>query len=176
MALPFIPEFVVVTTALIAKLAGCEAGSGAPCLLGPSSAGDIIRGALETGSGLGHGFSMGLAAVWLAVCCFLVTQGWTRLSSRLLLAFALTIICAFAPYFGPMLSISRLGNANCGVDESGQPCRIYGSNLTESVYGAVKLGENIFEGAPIALAIFVGYVVLALVSHFRSEREATSTS
>jgi hypothetical protein len=220
--LPFIPEFVIITTSLVAEWSGCRASDNSACVFrwggesktasestsagqsksssdiksadepkpaaepksadesrsdGKSkqvddsgSAGGIIRDALEAGTTVGHRFSEGLAAVWLIVCCILVTRGWTGLSSRLLLVFVLSVICAFAPYFGPMLSIDHLKNANCGVDKSGLPCRIYGSNLTDAAYGAVDLGEQILEGAGIVLAVFVSYLVLAIVMHVRASR------
>jgi hypothetical protein len=152
--LPFLPEVVIIATSLVAGLSGCQAAGNTACEF--KSAGDVIRHALETGISVGHRFSEGFAAVWLIVCCILVTRGWTRLSSRLLLVLVLSVICAFAPYFGPMLSIDHLKNVNCGVDKSGLPCKIYGSNLTDAAYNAVDLGEKIFEGARIVLAVFVG--------------------
>ncbi len=172
MVLPFLPEFVIIATSLIAKISGCQAAGNTPCAFG--SAGDVIRHALEAGTSVGHRFSEGVAAVWLIVCCALVTRGWTRLPSRLWLVALLSIICAFVPYFGPMLSIDHLRNVDCGVDKSGLPCKIYGSNLTDAAYNAVDLGEKIFEGAGIVLAVFVSYIILAIVLHIRGNRRAAA--
>lgn len=172
--LPFLPELVIIVTSLVAELSGCQVADSKACQFEP--AGNIIRHALDAGTTVGHRFSEGYAAVWLIVCCILVTRGWTGVLSRLLLILLLSVICAFAPYFGPMLSIDHLKNANCGVDKSGLPCKIYGSNLTDAAYNAVDLGEEIFKGAGIVLAVFVGYVFVAIVMHLRARRRAAAVS
>jgi hypothetical protein len=171
-ALPFVPELVILATSGLARLSGCDAGSDVVCRIGPSSAAAIIRNALEAGSIVGARFGDGLAAVWLAACCVLVTLGWSHLWSRLLLAFVIALVCAFVPYFGPMLSIDHLINPNCLPNEGGVgPCMIYGGNVGSVAHDAVRLGWRIIEGAPVALGIFVVYAVVAFGMYLYSKRK-----
>jgi hypothetical protein len=165
--LTFLPEIIILATSILAKMMGCQTGSEVTCTIGPSSAGDIIRNALKAGSFVGFRFSDGLAALWLALACFLVSKGWTRLSSRLLLAFIVTLICAFVPYFGPMLSIGYLVNPNCNPNEGGiGPCMIYGGNIDSVAHDTVRLAWRMIDGAPIALGIFVVYAIVLIGVRF----------
>jgi hypothetical protein len=169
--LPLIPELVIFATSLLAQILGCTPGSEAVCTIGPGSAAGIIRNALKAGSFLGFRFSDGLAAVWLILGCWLATLGWTRLRSRLLLAFALTMVCAFVPYFGPMLSIDHLINPKCLPNEGGVgPCMIYGGNIGAVAHDTERLVWRIIAGAPIALVIFVVYAITAIWIHLRSRK------
>lgn len=169
LALPFLPELVILLTSFFAAISGCHPGSSAPCELGLGSAAEIIRHALTAGYLVGSRFGDGLAALWLASCCGLVTLGWTGLWSRLLLAFAISAVCAFAPYFGPMLSISHLVNPRCTPNEGGVgACIVYGGDLGGVAHQVVGLGWRIIEGAPIAVGIFVAYAIVAVIIHLRA--------
>lgn len=172
-ALTFLPEIVVLATSAVAKLKGCQAGSNVTCEIGPSSAGEIIRSALEAGSFVGLRFSDGLAAIWLTLGFFLIWKGWMRLSSRLLLGLAISLVCAFVPYFGPMLSIGSLVNPNCNPNEGGVgPCMIYGGNIGVVAHDTVRLAWRIADGAPIALGIFGIYAIAVIGVQLISRRVA----
>jgi hypothetical protein len=169
-ALPLIPELVIFATSMLAQVLGCTPESEAVCTIWPSSAAAIIRNALKAGSLLGFRFSDGLAAIWLILCYCLVTLGWSRLRSRVLLAFALSMVCAFVPYFGPMLSIDHLINPKCLPNEGGVgPCIIYGGNIGAVAHDTERLVWRVIAGAPIALAIFVVYVTIAFWAYLRSK-------
>ncbi|MBR1179542.1 hypothetical protein JQ617_36645 [Bradyrhizobium sp. KB893862 SZCCT0404] len=170
--LPFLPELVILLTSLFAELWGCRPGSDTGCSIG-SSAAEIIRHALDAGFVVGSRFGDGLAVLWLAACCWLITQGWPRLWSRLLLAFAVSLVCAFVPYFGPMLSISHLVNPKCSPNEGGVgDCIVYGGDVGGVAHQVVGLGWRILEGAPIAIGIFVLYAIVAVVADLRARRQA----
>jgi len=169
--LPFVPEIAILATSALTRLSGCDASGHVVCRIGPSAA-NIIRNSLEVGSIVGARFGDGLAAVWLAACCILVTLGWSQLWIRLLLAFVISLVCAFVPYFGPMLSIDHLINPNCLPNEGGVgPCTIYGGNVGSVAHDAVRLGWRIIEGAPVALGVFVVYAVAALGMYLYSKRK-----
>lgn len=174
--LPFVPEIVILATSVLARLSGCDASGHVVCRIGPSAA-EIIRNSLEAGSIVGARFGDGLAAVWLTGCCVLVTLGWPRLWIRMLLAFVISLVCAFVPYFGPMLSIDHLINPNCLPNEGGVgPCMIYGGNVGSVAHDAVRLGWRIIEGASVALVIFVLYAVAALGMYLYSKRKLMRSS
>ncbi|TWB64951.1 hypothetical protein FBZ94_102495 [Bradyrhizobium sacchari] len=169
---PFVPELVILLTSLFAGLSGCRPGSDTGCPVG-SSAAEIIRHALEAGFLVGSRFGDGLAALWLAACCWLITLGWLRLWTRLLLAFAVSLICAFVPYFGPMLSISHLVNPKCSPNEGGVgDCFVYGNDVGGAAHKVVSLGWRIIEGAPIAIGIFAVYAIVAVIIELRARRQA----
>ena len=88
--------------------------AGKICAIGPlPQVSSIIRLALEAGFFVGVSFGSGVVAVWLALCYISIVQGWTALSSRLTLALFVSLIFAFVPYFGPMMSIEHLRNPSC---------------------------------------------------------------
>ena len=85
------------------------------------------------------------------------------LSSRLMLAFSVSLIFAFVPYFGPMLSIGHLVNPNCSPNEGRVgPCVVYGGNVGSVAHDTVFLSWWVFRGAPVALAAFGLYVLFVL--------------
>ncbi|MCJ9706487.1 MULTISPECIES: hypothetical protein [unclassified Bradyrhizobium] len=169
--LPFVPELAILLTSLFAAISGCQPGTDAGCPIG-SSAAEIIRHALEASLLVGSRFGDGLAALWLAACCWLITLGWSRLWIRLLLALAVSLICAFVPYFGPMLSISYLVNPKCSPNEGGVgDCIVYGGDVGSVAHKVVSLGWRIIEGAPIAIGIFVVYAIVAALIERRSRRQ-----
>ncbi|GKQ51559.1 hypothetical protein [Bradyrhizobium sp. Ce-3] len=175
--LTFFPEIIVLATSVVAKLKGCQPSSNVTCEIGPSSAGEIIRSALEAGSFVGLRFSDGLAAIWLTLGCFLIWKGWQRLSSRLLLGLAVSLVCAFVPYFGPMLSIGSLVNPNCNPNEGGiGPCMIYGGNIGFVAHDTVRLAWRIADGAPIALGIFGIFAIVAIGAQIVARRATSPTA
>jgi hypothetical protein len=172
--LPLLPEIVIVATSIHATAIGCQVTGNAACTIGPGSASGIIRTALEAGSLIGFGFGAGLAALWLALCYLSITQGWTHLSSRLLLAIVVSSIFAFLPYLAPLLSIGHLVNPNCHPNEGEiGPCVIYGGNVGSVAHETVRLTWRIIDGVPIALGALVLYVIVAIAVHRFSGKRAS---
>jgi hypothetical protein len=168
--IPFLPEIVVLFASFGAQVGGCEPGANALCHLGPLAASSVIRGALQAGSLIAVGFSFGLSAVWLAVCYLAIVWGWRQRWSRIVLALAASVLFAILPYFGPMLSISPLVNAECHPNEGGIPpwCRIYGGDVGDPAHEAVRIGWNVFLGAPLALLAFVAFVIVLALTDRRT--------
>jgi len=168
--LPFLPEIVVLLAALFAHVAGCSVGEKAVCAIGPFAASDIIRVALEAASLIGVSFAFGLAAVWLALSYLAIVKGWLSLSSRIQLALAVSLIFAFVPYFGPLLSIAPSISAGCHPNEGGIPptCMIYG-DVGDAAHEVVRVVWMFFLGAPIA---FVAFLIFVLVARFLKRRTA----
>lgn len=162
--LPLLPEIVTLTISAIAEVSGCQVDDEKVCAVGPiSSVSSVIHLALRAGFLVGVSFGSGVAAVWLALCYVSIVLGWTGLSSRLMLAFSVSLIFAFVPYFGPMLSIGHLVNPNCSPNEGRVgPCVVYGGNVGSVAHDTVFLSWWVFRGAPVALAAFGLYVLFVL--------------
>jgi len=175
--LPLLPEVLIIAASTYAGAVGCQVDSKMACAVGPPSASEIIRTALQAAYFIGSEFADdNIVLAWLASCYFLIILGWTRLSSRLLLAFGVSLILAFLPYFGPILSIGHLANPNCHPNEGGIPpeCTIYGGDVGDAAHDAVRLGWKFFYGAPVALGAFVVFVVLTLGARLVSKRRIAS--
>jgi hypothetical protein len=173
---PFIPEVLILAASAYAGAVGCQVDSKMACAVGPPSASEIIRAALQAAYFIGSKFADDYVVVaWLVLCFLLIILGWTRLSSRLLLALGVSLIFGFLPYFGPILSIGHLANPNCHPNEGGIPpdCNIYGGEIGNAAHDAVRLGWKFFYGAPVALAAFVVFVILALGARLVSRGRAS---
>jgi len=172
--IPLVPELVILFTSLLAQIRGCRVQSDVPCPVGLATAADVIRHALEAGSFVGYRFSEGIAAAWLVACYVFVTYGWSQRWSRLLLAFAISVLYSFAPYFGPGLSIDHLVNDDCIPNEGFiGPCRVYGGNVGSIAHDTVRLGWRIIAGAPIAYAAFLIFAVVVIAIPFFSLNDRT---
>jgi hypothetical protein len=175
--LPLLPEVLIVATSTYAGAVGCQVDSKMACAVGPPSASEIIRAALRAANFIGRKFADdNIVLAWLASSYFLIILGWTRLSSRLLLALGTSLILAFLPYFGPILAIGHLANSNCNPNEGGTPpeCTIYGGDVGYAAHDAIGLGWKFFYGAPVALGAFVVFAILTLVARFVSRRRIAS--
>lgn len=166
--LPFVPELLIIVTSAYAAAVGCQIASEVACAVGPPSASDVIRAALQAANFIGSKFADGNVVVaWLVLCFLLIVLGWDRLSSRLLLGLGVSLIFAFLPYFGPMLSIRPLENPDCSPNEGAVgPCKIYGGNVDSAAHDAVRLGWKILDGAPLALGSFLLFAMIAIAIHF----------
>ena len=131
----------------------------------PFNVGAIIRVALQAGSMVAIGFSFGLSTVWLALCYLTIVRGWERRFGRIVLALGVSIIFAIVPYFGPMISLSPLVNAECHPNEGGIPpwCRIYGGDVGDPAHEAVRIGWKFFIGAPLAFLTFFFFTTVLLL-------------
>jgi hypothetical protein len=175
--LPLVPEVLIIAASTYAGAVGCQVDSKMTCAVGPPSASEVIRTALQAANFIGSKFADdNIVLAWLASIYLLIILGWTRLSSRLLLALGASLIFAFLPYFGPLLAIGHLANPNCHPNEGGVPpeCTIYGGDVGNAAHDAVRLGWKFFYGAPIALAAFVIFVILTLGARVISRRRLAS--
>lgn len=174
---PLLPEALIVAASVYAGAVGCETDAKMACAVGPPSASEIIRKALQAAYYIGSKFADdNVVVAWLVLCFLLIVLGWTRLSSRLLVALGASLIFAFLPYFGPKLAIGHLINPQCHPDEGGIPpgCTIYGGDVGNAAHDAVRLGWKFFYGAPVALGAFVVFAMLILVASLISRRHAAS--
>jgi hypothetical protein len=175
--LPLLPEVLIIAASTYAGAVGCQVDSKMACAVGPPSASEVIRTALQAAYFIGSKFADDYIVVaWLASLYLLIFLGWTRLSSRLLLALGASLIFGFLPYFGPMLAIGHLANPNCQPNEGGIPpgCTIYGGDVGNAAHDAVRLGWKFFNGAPVALAAFVVFVILMFGASLVSRRRPRS--
>jgi hypothetical protein len=175
--LPFLPEVLIIAASGYAGAVGCQADSQMACAVGPPSASKIIRTALRVAYFVGSKFADdNIVIAWLASCYLLIVLGWTRLSSRLLLALGASLIFSVLPYFGPILAIGHLENKNCHPNEGGVPpeCIIYGGDVGYAAHDAVRLGWKSFYGAPVALGVFALFLIVTVGAHFAFRKYTTS--
>jgi hypothetical protein len=175
--LPLLPEVLIIVARTYAGVVGCQIDSKLACAVGPPSAAETIRTALQAAYFIGSKFADdSIVLAWLASCYALIILGWTRLSSRLLLSLGASVIFGFLPYFGPILTIAPLANPNCNPNEGGVPpeCIIYGGDVGNAAHDAVRLGWKFFYGAPAALGAFVVFVVVVLGARLVSRRRIAS--
>lgn len=178
--LPFLPEMVTLLVSAYAHISGCNVADRTACATGDVILSNVIRAALKAGTAVGVVFANGLAAIWLALCYFAIVRGWRHLPGRLGLALIISLIFAFLPYFGPMLSIGHLVNPKCRPNEGGIPpeCIIYGGDIGDAAPGVVLLIWKFGYGALIALAAFVIFAAVAswLAARSTSPREEEGAS
>lgn len=175
--LPLLPEILILAVSVYAAAVGCQADAGFACAVGPPSASGVIRAALKVAYAVGTKFADdNIVIAWLVCCFLLIILGWSKLASRLLLAFGVTLIFAVLPYFGPILAIGPLVNPKCRPNEGGVPpeCTIYGGDVGSAAHNAVRLGWKFFYGAPVAFVAFVLFVILVLGAHLISRRRAAA--
>ncbi len=175
--LPLLPEVLIIAASAYARAVGCQIDAKMACAVGPPSATETIRAALQAAYVIGSKFADdNIVLAWLASCYFLIILGWSRLSSRLLLALGASMIFGFLPYFGPILAIGPLINPNCRPNEGGVPpeCMIYGGDVGNAAHDAVRLGWKFFYGAPVSLGAFVVFAILVLGAHLFSRRRIAS--
>jgi hypothetical protein len=175
--IPLLPEMLILAVTAYAVAVGCEADARLACPVGPPSASGVIRSALKAAYTIGSKFADdNIVVAWLVCCFLLIIFSWSKLASRLLLAFGVTLIFAVLPYFGPILAIGPLVNSKCQPNEGGVPpeCKIYGGDVGNAAHDAVRLGWKFFYGAPVAFVAFVVFAVLVLGAHLISRRRAAS--
>jgi len=175
--LPLLPEILILAVSAYAAAVGCQADAGFACAVGPPSASGVIRAALKVAYAVGTKFADdNIVIAWLVGCFLVIILGWSRLASRLLLAFGVTLIFAVLPYFGPILAIGPLVNPKCRPNEGGVPpeCTIYGGDVGSAAHNAVRLGWKFFYGAPVAFVAFVLFVIFVLAAHLISRRRAAA--
>ena len=187
--IPFLPEILIWAAATIAELKGCQPDQKDACLIGTLPVSDIIAFSLYLGAGLIIAgvrasyvwlvVACGAMAGWLVACYAALILGWARVSSRLLLGFAVAAVFAFLPYFGPMLSVANLVNEHCRPNDGGVgACMMFGSYVgkpeASPAHDAVMLGWLAPYGALLALAIFAVYAVVVIVIAIASAKRTTA--
>jgi len=187
--IPFVPEIVIYATAAIARLGGCTPDQEESCLIASRPANDVIAVWLQATAGFvtAHaerlvwlGAIYGAIALWLVACYAALLAAWTSATSRLLLGFALALVFAVLPYFGPLLAIADLVNEKCQPNEGGiGACEVFGGYVGElehsPAHDAVQLGWFSFIGAPLALLIYALYAIVVIVSTARSAKRPAAS-
>jgi len=154
-AVPLLPEIVIWIVAALARLKGCHPGDASVCLIGSVPAGDVIHLALETSAGLivrnaqhslawQFGFYAAVAC-WIALCFLVVMRGWARVSSRLLLGFAVIVVVGVLPYFAPQLAIANLIGIHCDPNAGAshqRPCTIFGGPIGDAADATVIMAAS----------------------------------
>lgn len=171
---PLTPVAMIWTAATTALAVGCRVDQATPCIVMWVSVPEIIERLLRVSAGsivdlLERSdrwlLSLNVAtAVWLALCYIASTRGWPDTLSRLLIGLLATIVCAFTPYFGPLLSVSLLAKGTpCEPNAGGAGvCRLFGGAV-ESAHAAIRLAE---PGVALAGIMTCGilYLIFGLVT------------
>jgi hypothetical protein len=169
--IPFVPEIVITATAGLARLTGCLPDQKEPCGIGPPAVSAVIDWGLHAGAGARVAVSIAsltgfyLAIIgWLAMCYVVLTLGWARLTSRLLLGLAVALVFALLPYFGPWLSIANLVTKHSCDPNSGHACIIFGGEVKEA-YAAIRvIAPELLYGGVLTMGIFLIYAICAIVA------------
>ncbi len=170
--IPFLPELAIWIVAGFAKVMGCRPEQQSLCM-GSTTISEIINWALKLSAGLIvthtttslRWFIVFFAALglWLTACLVIITLGWKRLSSRLAIGFAVTLIFAFLPFLGPGLALLGLAEPEACSPGSGT-CKIYGSEVQEA-HAVLRLWsvELQWTGILLASALFAIYAMAVIV-------------
>jgi hypothetical protein len=188
---PFIPEIAIYGLIGIARVKGCQPEQTDVCLIGAVPVSHAIGFVLKATAGFivaqaGRlNFVVGLylaIAGWQTACYGVLSQGWTRVWSRLLLGFAVALLFAIVPYFGLTMATSYLENENCPPANEGGfgSCRAFGSYVGGGDYNpmhdAGQLGWLVLIGAPLALGIFAVYAIWVVVLGIRSAKRRVKSA
>jgi hypothetical protein len=175
-ALPFIPELIIYAVAGVALAGGCLVDDDWVCWIVGVRVSDIMANALKADLLVAAGFGMGFVVVWLALCYLVITLGWARLISRLLLALLVSMIFAVPPYIMPMLTIYNFADAHCQPNEGGVgSCVIFGGNVGAPAHWAVATLWYVFTGLPLALAAFAIYSIFVVVMRLIAMRRGAAS-
>lgn len=143
--LPFSPEITIYGLVTLAKARGLTVDS---CPLAGTSLGDIVDAALQAGLFVSFGFGLGVAAIWLVVCYYTINKGWSRMRSRLLLAFVISAVLGSLPFFAPNFALLLVKNSMCPATGGGS-CFVFGVNVTDNVNDVIALPIKSFPPAEI---------------------------
>jgi hypothetical protein len=169
--IPFIPEIVIAVAGAFARLTGCLPDQKEACRIGSLAASDVINWGLQAGAGVRvaasiaslAGFYLAITG-WLAICYVVLTLGWARLASRLVLGLVVALVFALLPYFAPWLSIANLVTKDSCDPNSGRACMIFGGGV-KAAYAAVRVvSPELLYGGLLAIGIFFIYAIYAVVA------------
>jgi hypothetical protein len=187
--IPFLPEITIYVVTAIAKAVRCRLDDpdDLVCRLAGRQVSNIVDGALQMGLLVSLSFAIGLAAVWLALCYYTVNKGWSRTTSRLLLALLLTGIFAGLPYLAPNLALANVANPRC--EAKGGSCHVFGGKVTSTAKDVVAVSDEPFIariletppgpiaiGAPIAAGMLLLYAVVTIVQIISRRRAASANA
>jgi hypothetical protein len=102
--------------------------------------------------------------------------GWSRTRSRLLLGFAVALVFAVLPYFGPLLAIGNLVSDSCQPNEGGVGSCVMFGGYVGPAHDAVRAGWLILAGAPIALGAFIIYAIITIIFRTLSAKRPVTPS
>lgn len=179
--IPFTPEIFIFAIAAFARFKGYQSDT---CFVGSTVLGHLIDTALGLGAGLIvdrvlNSYKWFLIfytafAGWLVVCYLLLLKGWSRLSSRLALGFAIAVSFAVLPFFGPMLALVSIANKSSCNPNIG-PCILFGETVTQA-YNAVALAGPLLQhqGAKLVITIFAFFAIWVVLARIiASKRRST---
>jgi hypothetical protein len=183
--IPFLPEIAITAIALLARALGCEPDQQATCVLGPLRISDIITLSLQAGTsvpvaGLRISYKWlvllyALIVVWLGVCYWVITKGWARVASRLFLSFAIALLFAVLPFFGPMFAIAPLLHEKCQPNEGNVgACTLFGGSVGNQndspAHDAISIGWLSPVGMLLTLGVFFIYAIFVIAADIRRKR------
>ncbi|MGJ4913154.1 hypothetical protein ACQR10_07010 [Bradyrhizobium sp. HKCCYLRH2060] len=186
--MPFVPEIVVYAATVLGRSVGCrlDDSNEAACQVAGWQISSILDAALQAGLLVSVAFGIGFAAVWLAVCYYVVNRGWSQMASRVILISLLTMMFAGLPYLAPNLALAYVANQRC--EANGGSCYVFGGKVTNTARDVVVVSDQPFIaslvksppgpigiGAPIAGGMFVIYVVGMLASRIVLHRRKAAT-
>ncbi|MBI5127981.1 MAG: hypothetical protein HZA66_00940 [Rhodopseudomonas palustris] len=186
-AVPFLPEVVMIVAALLGRAVGCHAGQDVECRLGPIDLGHLISVAFRPISWLTFGSSNEAAwsiafylvvAAWTVSCYLLIVRGWTSLRSRLSIGFVIAVTLAVLPYSAPQFTIASIVDFNkCPINlGKDAKCLVFGGNIDHS-NSVLILSKLLWQqaGGAIAVMLFVAFAVGVLLMAARG-RSRTAES
>src|SRR5262245_9560644 len=103
--LPFVPAIAISTVPALAR------GSCSTCLIVARSVSEFLATALQAASLRGAGFSVRIAVAWLVICYLVLSLGWRRTASRVLLALLVTLLFVFLPSVIPRQALGISSDA-----------------------------------------------------------------
>jgi hypothetical protein len=165
--IPFTAEISIFAVAGFASLKGYQSDT---CFVGSSAYGHLIDDILRLRAGTivdrllnSHGWLLTFYtafAGWLVVCYLLLLGGWSRLSSRLALGFAIAVTFSVLPFSGPIWALVSIANKN-SCDPNIGPCILFGEKITQAYSAAALEGPILrpLDGAKLAISIFAFFAI-----------------
>ena len=174
--LALVPVIFILGVAAFAKLNGCQTGQGFPCVIvSGARLSVLIDSALSLAAGLSGAsdrvfFAFCAAFLgWLIACYLFIFMGWSRLSSRLALGFAV-LISALASFVWPGLVWSILAFTNLAkkCDPNVSHCEIFGDEIKHAYSGATLVESSLLNVCIwLAVATFVVFSACAALQKIR---------
>jgi uncharacterized membrane protein YeaQ/YmgE (transglycosylase-associated protein family) len=179
--LALVPVIFILGVAAFAKLKGCQTGQGFPCEIVSGVSGArvsaLIDSALALAAGLAGASNWSFFAFcaaflgWLTSCYLLLLMGWSSLSSRLALGFAV-LVSAFASFVWPGLVWSILAFANLAknCDPNVSKCEIFGEEIKHAYSGATLVESSLLNVCTwLAVASFGVFSAWAVLQKIRTQ-------
>ncbi|MCK1395802.1 hypothetical protein [Bradyrhizobium sp. 1] len=171
MILPFFPDLAITAVGALAKGNGCVPDQKEICRIAGVNVSDVLSGLVTVTVLIGTVFVLGLAAVWLVACYWVIGRGWVGPAARFCFALSATAIFALLPYLAPVIAVAPLANANCRPNEGGGSCLIFGGDVS-TAHHTVILPWLVLPGVPIALATAAVYAIVLAIIKYRRARES----